>query len=156
MISNKATVCDFFFHKTVIIKTVWKWINWQWMARFRILDQTSHSHVQFRKRHVIHVHWTGNGPEWRRCFVGINFLRGNNHIARPKSSKYMFTKRLAISLAYSSFGFKLGFFPCVTKTNSALNLSWSQQEKHANLGCGSLQAKRSVYSWKGTWYIIET
>ena len=52
---------------------VWKWINWRWMARFRILDQTSHSHVQFRKRHVIHVHWTGNGPEWRRCFIGINF-----------------------------------------------------------------------------------
>ena len=52
-----------FFHKTVIIKIVWKRINWRWMARFRILDQTSHSHVQFRKRHVIHVHWTGNGPD---------------------------------------------------------------------------------------------
>ena len=26
------------------------------MARFRILDQTSH----LEKRHVIHVHWTGN------------------------------------------------------------------------------------------------
>ena len=36
------------------------------MSRFRILHQTSHFRVQFRKRHVIHVHWTGNGPEWRR------------------------------------------------------------------------------------------
>ena len=45
------------------------------------------------------------------CFVGINFLRGNNHIAGPKSPKYIFTERLAISLTYSSFGFKkLGFF----------------------------------------------
>ena len=45
------------------------------------------------------------------CFVGINVLPENNHIARPKSPKYMFTERLAISLAYSSFGFKLGVFP---------------------------------------------
>ena len=101
-----------FFQKTVIIKIVWKWINWRWMARSRILDQASHSHVQFRKIYFIHVHWTENGPEWRRCFLGINVLRGNrNHIARPKSPKYMFTERLAISLAYSSFDFKLGAFP---------------------------------------------
>ena len=32
-------------------------------------------------------------------------------MAREKSQKYMFTERLAISLAYSSFGFKLGAFP---------------------------------------------
>ena len=32
-------------------------------------------------------------------------------MAREKSQKYMFTERLAISLAYSSFGFKLGVFP---------------------------------------------
>ena len=44
------------------------------------------------------------------CFEGINLLPENNHIARPKSPKYMFTERLAISLAYSSFGFKLGVF----------------------------------------------
>ena len=114
----KPSVHDFktshrlwFFQKTVIIKRVWKWINWRWMARFRILDQTSHFHVQFRKRHAIHVHWAGNQPKRRWCFVGINFLRGNNHIARPKSPKYMFTERLAISLPYSSFGFKLDVFP---------------------------------------------
>ena len=108
---KKAIVYDFFKKLLWIIKIVWKWIHWLWMARFRILDQTSHSHVQFRKRRVIHVHWTGNGPEWGRCFVGINFLRGKNHIVRPKSPKYMFTERLSISLAYSSFGFKLGVFP---------------------------------------------
>ena len=153
------------FPKNCYHQIVWKWINCRWMARFRILDQTWHSHGQFRIRHVIHVHWTENGPEWRRCFVGINFLRGNNgrdpfnqnsdrsnrekrttskggpvfsklfrldrtnplsfgpkfpeilvewiapnHIAGPKSPKYIFTERLAISLTYSSFGFKLGIF----------------------------------------------
>ena len=30
---------------------------------------------------------------------------------RRKSPKYLFTERFAISLAYSSFGFKLGVFP---------------------------------------------
>ena len=30
---------------------------------------------------------------------------------RRKGPKYMFTERFAISLAYSSFGFKLGVFP---------------------------------------------
>ena len=75
-------------------------------------SQATHSH-EFRERHVIHVYWTGNGPEWHRCFVGINFLRGNNHIAWPKSPKYIFTERLAISLTYSSFGFKLGVFPLI-------------------------------------------
>ena len=88
------------FPKKCYHQIVWKWINWRWMARLRILDQTSRSHVQFRKRRVIHVHWTWNGPEWRRCFVGINFLRGNNHVAGPKSPKYIFAERLAISLTY--------------------------------------------------------
>ena len=31
---------------------------------------------------------------------GINFLRGNNYIAGPKSPKYIFTERLAISLLF--------------------------------------------------------
>ena len=42
-------------------------------------------------------------------FVGINFLRGNNDIAGPKSPKHIFAKRLAISLTYSSFGLTRGF-----------------------------------------------
>ena len=49
--------------------------------------------------------------EWTQVFCRNNFLRGNNHIAGPKSPKYMFTERIAISLTYSSFGFKLGVSP---------------------------------------------
>ena len=95
------------FPKNCFHYIVWKWINWRWMARFRIsLDQTSHSHVQFRKRHVIHVHWTGNGPERPRFFIGINFLRGNNHRVGPKSPKYIFTERLAISLLFLAAKYK--------------------------------------------------
>ena len=51
------------------------------MSRFRILDQTSHFRVQFRKRHVIHVHcmnweWTrmtqvfcrNKLPSWKQSY----------------------------------------------------------------------------------------
>ena len=51
------------------------------MARFRIFDQTSHFRVQFRKRHVIHVHcmnweWTrmtqvfcrNKLPSWKQSY----------------------------------------------------------------------------------------
>ena len=50
----------------------------------------------------------GMDPNDAGFFVGINFLRGNNHIAGPKS---ILNERLAISLTYSSFGFKLWVFP---------------------------------------------
>ena len=134
------------------------------MERFSIFDQTSHSHVQFRKRHVIHVHWAGNGPEWRRCFVGINFLRGNNHIARPKSSKYMFTERLAISLTYSSFGFTLRVFPTYNSLidwhlccSSHLILTFGSSELH-NSQPGTHQlipiSKRTNY-WLEMVYFIQ-
>ena len=64
--------------------------------------------VQKKTRHSCSLNW-----EWTRMtpvFVGINFLRGNNHTAGPKSPRYIFTERLAVSLTYSSFGFKLGVF----------------------------------------------
>ena len=51
----------------------------------------------------------------------LDFPRGNNHIARPKSHKYMFTERLAISLACSSFGIKLGKFHTVADSSSSTN-----------------------------------
>ena len=125
VILKKAIVYD--FPKNCYHQIVWKWINWRWMARFRTLDQTSHSHIRFGKRHIIHVHWTGNGPEWHRCFVGINFLCGNNHIAGPKSPKYIFTERLATSLTYSSFDSKLGVFTTYNSEKigiSAVAVTW--------------------------------
>ena len=71
------------------------------MARFRILDQTSHSHVQFRKRRVIHVHWTGNGPESRRCVVGINFLCGNCEVLVVEYLESCFLDRSILSFKFS-------------------------------------------------------
>ena len=88
MILRKAIVYDFFKKLLWIIKIVWKWINWRWMSRFRILDQTSHFRVQFRKRHVIHVHcmnweWTrmtqvfcrNKLPSWKQSYH--HWLCGN-------------------------------------------------------------------------------
>ena len=52
------------------------------------------------------------------CFVGINLLPENNHIARPKSPKYMFTARLAISLCCGILLTPLRWFKQIKRTVS--------------------------------------
>ena len=54
MILKKAIVYD--FSKKLLSVNSLEMNKLTMNDETRILDQTSHSHVQFRKRHVIHVH----------------------------------------------------------------------------------------------------
>ena len=59
--------------------------------------KTRHScSLNWQQTRMTHVFCRNKLPSWKQ--------------SGPKSPKYIFTERPAISLTYSSFGFKLGFF----------------------------------------------
>ena len=62
----------------------------------------------------------------------------------PKSPKNIFTERLAISLTYSSFGFKLGVFPTYNSEQIAL-ASLRQQSHEFDFGSQLHKSQRETH-----------
>ena len=88
------------------------------MARFRILDQTSHFRVQFRKRHVIHVHcmnweWTrmtqvfcrNKLPSWKQSYLLWSFQKViyETHLSYLLSLVFVSLSLVLVHVLFSCF-----------------------------------------------------
>ena len=88
------------------------------MTRFRILDQTSHFRVQFRKRHVIHVHcmnweWTrmtqvfcrNKLPSWKQSYLLWSFQKViyETHLSYLLSLVFVSLSLVLVHLLFSCF-----------------------------------------------------